>query len=342
MRSQWVLFAALSIAACDTGPDPSRPTNIADASFAQPIPTPERNPNTAAGVALGRALFYDPILSSDGRVACATCHQQSRAFSDGERISSAGVSGQPLLRHTPTLMNLAWMDGYFWDGGGYDLESQAFGPLDHPDEMNLTLSELVAKLAATARYPPLFAAAFHDGITQPNVVRAIAQFERTLVSDQSKYDAWRRGDTGLSESEMAGFVTFERLCASCHTPPFFTDYGYRNNGLDADFPEDHERLAWGRGRITEDAADMGKYKVPSLRNVEVTAPYMHDGRFATLRDVLNHYRIGVKASPTVDPFLNTEGRLGLDLTEDDVENLLAFLTTLTDPDFLNRPDLARP
>jgi cytochrome c peroxidase len=339
----WVFLSCLAALACDARPtSPTEAAGALDASFASPIPSPERNPITPAGVALGRALFYDPVLSSNGQVSCATCHEQRLAFSDGEALGTAGVSGRPLLRHSPALINLAWMDGYFWDGGGFDLESQAFGPLGHPDEMNLTLAELVQKLSDTDDYPALFEAAFDDGITLPNVVRALAQFERTLISDRAKYDAWRRGDAQLTAAEAAGFEVFDLHCSGCHAPPFFTDQRYRNNGLDTEFSEDHEQLAWARARITLDPADIGKHKVPTLRNVAVTAPYMHDGRFATIDDVLNHYRFGVLDSPTLDPALATDGLLGIALTETEVDDLAAFLSTLTDPHFLTRADLGPP
>ena len=319
---------------------PMVPVNLADA-----IPSPERNPLTIDGAALGRRLFYDPLLSANNEVACATCHIQEHAFSDGDSVSSAGVSGQALLRNTPALINLAWMGGYFWDGGGYDLESQAFAPIEHVDEMAQDLNELMDELAAHSDYLTLFSAAFEDGLTLPNVVRALAQFERTLISANAPYDRFVRGEDpdALTNVELHGLALFEGLCGGCHATDFFTDQSYRNNGLDTVYPDDHERVAWGRARITDDLADLGKYKVPTLRNIVLTAPYMHDGRFETLDDVLAHYRFGVQDTDTLDPLLRGDGgALGIPMTDDEAALLLLFLETLTDEDFLTNPAYSAP
>src|SRR5690606_18242454 len=218
----------------------------------------------------------------------------------------------------------------FWDGGATDLESQAYAPLTSPEEMDQDLGELVAELGADAEYPALFDAAFEDGITHVNVVRALAQYQRSLVSATSRYDRWAMGDEdALSSLEREGLAVFVRACASCHPPPFFTDEGFHNTGLDREYGDSDERVAWGRARISEVPADLGKYKTPSLRNVDRTAPYMHDGRFNSLDAVLAHYRRGVQASATLD------GRLagsspGIDLSDDEADALLAFLGALSD------------
>lgn len=307
--------------------------------WARGVPSPVRNPLTDAGVALGRRLFYDPILSGDDTIACATCHEQARAFSDGQVFSQAGLSGVRLSRHTPALINLAFMPAFFWDGGGTDLESVAFGPIGHPDEMGQSLAELVDELRADPVYPRLFEAAFTDGLTLPNIVRALAQFQRTLVSHDAPYDRFMAGDDGaLSTSAKRGMALVAHACGGCHGAPFFTDFGYANNGLDTEYSDDDLRLAWGRGRITEEQADIGHYKVPTLRNVTVTAPYMHDGRFPTLRAVLTHYRFDVRDGPTVDPQL----RGGLPLSDEDVEHIIAFLEALEDETFLSNPRLGPP
>jgi len=319
---------------------PSVPINLADV-----IPSPERNPLTAEGIELGRRLFYEPLLSANNEVACATCHIQQFAFSDGMAKSSAGVSGQPLLRNTPALINLAWMEGYFWDGGGYDLESQAFAPIEHVDEMAQDLNALMTELAAHPEYPVLFDTAFEDGLTLPNVVRALAQFERTLISANSRYDRFVRGEdsAALTSTELQGKTLFQDKCGGCHASNFFTDQSYRNNGLDTVFPDDHERLAWGRARITDDLADLGKYKVPTLRNITLTAPYMHDGRFETLTEVLEHYRAGVQDSQTLDEALRRDdGSFGIAMTDEDALLIRAFLETLTDDSFITNPVFASP
>ncbi len=306
------------------------------------VPTPTRNPLTRAGVALGRMLFYDPRLSGTNTVSCATCHQPERAFSDGRALSAAGVSGRPLLRHAPALQNLAWARGLFWDGGATDLESQVFGPLTSPDEMNQPLAALEAELLAVPAYQPLFAAAFPEqvpALTSVTVARALAQFQRTLLTGDSPYDRWRRHEPGaapLAPAAQAGMLVVDARCGTCHPSPFFTDETYRNNGLDSTFSADNERLAWGRGRITNQPADRGRYRTPTLRNVALTAPYMHDGRFATLDDVLDHYDHGLRPSPTLDPALPATG---LRLTPLERQQIQAFLQTLTDTSFVQRPAL---
>ena len=338
----WTLL--FFVAACGSGAsgipvDPDWPTR---AELLAQIPSPERNPLTSEGVDLGRALFFDPLLSGDNQVSCATCHQPALGFADGEVLSEGGVSGEATLRHSPALLFLAWMDGYFWDGGGSDLESQAFAPLVEPTEMGQDLDELMEELAAHPTYPARFEAAFEEGLTLANVVRALAQFQRTLISVDAPFDRVMRGeDAALSPAAARGYAVFAQRCAACHGGVAFTDHSYRNNGLDASFPDDDVMLAWGRGRITMDPADKGKFKVPSLRNVTVTSPYMHDGRFATLSEVIDHYRSGVRNSPTLDPLLRrADGALGLPVSDLETADLLAFLDALTDLSFLNDPDYA--
>ena len=292
------------------------------------VVSPERNPLTVEGVALGRALFEDVRLSASGTHACVSCHRPEFAFTDG-RARSLGESGRPTLRHAPSLINVAFAPSLFWDGGGNDLESQAFAPLANPNELGVSNAVLLARLDADETLREGFRRAFADGVTLANVGRALAQYERTLVQASSRYDRFVGHQLGgeLSELELRGFSRFEVFCQGCHAEPFFTDFAFHNNGLDAVFSDADERVAWGRARITNRGDDLGKFKTPSLRNVARTAPYMHDGRFATLRDAVMHYRVGVKASPTLDARLPTEG---FSLTEADVEALVAFLATLSD------------
>ena len=307
--------------------------------LATAIPSPDRNPLTPDGIELGRRLFYDPLLSGDDSISCATCHQQARAFSDGAQISSDGLSGAPLKRHTPALINLAFMPAYFWDGGGYDLESVAFGPIGHPDEMGQSLDRLVDELASAPLYPALFSAAFSDGLTLPNIVRALAQFQRSLVSADAPYDRFVAGDAdALGPAALAGMALVARHCGDCHPAPFFTDFGYANNGLDQTYADDHERLAWGRGRLTETPEDKGAYKVPTLRNAAVTAPYMHDGRFSTLRAVFDHYRFELKYGAGLDPRLRHKAPI----SDREVGQMMAFLDALTDARFLTDPRWGPP
>jgi cytochrome c peroxidase len=339
----WMLVCLIVSCSCQTSdhvPTPPVPYQVAvPEQLASSLPSPPQNPMTIQGVSLGKQLFFDPRLSGNNQVSCATCHRPELSYSDG-RTTSVGVSGKPLVRHTPALINLAWASGYFWDGGAKTLESQVFGPLTNPDEMGQSPTELVQELQAEPGYVTAFAQAFPDGITINNVVRAIAQFERSLIVCHSRYDRVVRHEPGASFSnqETQGWQVFEMHCARCHVPDFFTDFSYHNNGLDDSFSEEHERISWGRGRITG-KVDQGKFKTPSLRNVARTAPYMHDGRFATLEQVINHYRYRIKPFPTLDSKL---GELpGIMLDDEQVDALIAFLNTLTeDPPLDERhPDL---
>ncbi|HYE78302.1 MAG TPA: cytochrome c peroxidase, partial [bacterium] len=288
-------------------------------------------------------LFYDRRLSGTNTLSCASCHDPDKAFSDGVALTSGGASGRPLLRHTPALQNLAWATGYFWDGGAADLESLAFGPITHPDEMAQDLTGLETELRAVAAYGPLFEAAFPgEGITAVTIARGLAQFQRTLISGNSAYDRWvrREAGAGLTADEQAGLVVVRQKCGTCHAGELFTDMGYHNNGLDTAYSEAHERVAWGRARISSRLEDIGKYKTPTLRNVELTAPYMHDGRFATLEQVLDHYEGHVKESATLDPVLRRpDGGRGIRLTGEERRQIRAFLGALTDTSFTRDPAL---
>lgn len=298
------------------------------------VPQPDYNRATTHGVALGKKLFFDPLLSQNGQVSCATCHHTERSFSDGVALSTSGVSGKKLIRHAPALFNLAWMPGYFWEGGAKNLESQVFGPLEHPDEMAADLPDLIRKLNMHPEYPRLFKAAFgKDTITTQYLARALAQYERTLISDHSRYDLWIRGEGGtLTPQELRGYQIYRTNCAACHTEGLFTDNAYHNNGLDSAFTDPAEEfIFYGRYRISLDSADIGKFKTPSLRNLSYTAPYMHDGRLATLEDVLAHYDHGVYYFPTLDPALQKQKNPGIPLTSEEMNDLRAFLRTLDDP-----------
>lgn len=302
------------------------------------IPSPERNPLSEEGVALGKRLFHDPVLSSNGKVSCATCHQPDKSFTDGLPLSALGVSGVALQRNVPPLINLAWNNGLFWDGGAKDLESLIFAPLTHPDEMGKDLHQLIEELNKDETYRLQFKNAFGiDSVSSAFIARALAQYQRTLISENSKYDKMIHSETEseFSTLEKKGLELFMSKCASCHQPPFFTDFTYHNNGLDENFNNpDHEGIYLGRFRISRDSADIGKFKTPTLRNVVLTAPYMHDGRFATLEEVLDHYSGGIKKSPTLHPlFILPDGSAAIPLTPHQKEAIIAFLNTLTDREF---------
>lgn len=301
------------------------------------------NPMTAEGVALGRMLFYDARLSGNNKVSCASCHEQKLAFSDGVVFSKAGVAGTALLRHSPALINLAWANnGLFWDGGSTNLESQVFGPLTAHDEMSQDLYELIDELNTAPDYVRHFETAFDDGLTIQNVSKALAQFQRTLISADSRYDRFQLKKPGgiLADIEQRGLELVKQKCQGCHGGELFTDNNYHNNGLDSDFTNtEHEGLYLGRYRISYELADLGKYKTPTLRNTELTAPYMHDGRFGTLEEVVEHYSSGIRNSNTLEPRLPAGG---MQLTAADKAAIVSFLKTLTDHSFISNPDLQKP
>jgi cytochrome c peroxidase len=292
-------------------------------------PTPHydfaANPITPAGFALGRKLFYEPRLSKDDSVSCGSCHQQFAAFAHFDHPVSHGIRNQNGTRNAPGLFNLAWQPALMWDGAVHNLEIQPIAPISNPVEMDASLDQVLTKLRASADYPPLFEAAFGTPeIDSQRLLRAMTQFTGTLISADSRYDRFMAGDAAaLSESERAGLAVFRAECASCHAEPLFTDYSYRNNGLDEASKDP------GRARATGRDEDRGRFRVPSLRNVALTAPYMHDGRYDTLDQVLDHYTQGIHASPALDPKL--AGGVKLDTTQR--ADLLAFLRTLSDEHF---------
>lgn len=288
----------------------------------------ENNPVTRDGFALGRKLFYDTRLSRDGSVSCGSCHQQFAGFAHFDHKVSHGIGGVNGTRNAPALSNLAWQPDFMWDGAVHHLEVQPIAPLSNAVEMGSSLAEVLATVQASADYPAAFAKAFGSpGIDSQRLLRALAQFTGTLVSARSRYD---RGQ--LTAQEAQGLAVFRQHCAGCHAEPLFTDYSYRNNGLDAE-PKDA-----GRAVISGKAEDTGRFRVPSLRNVAVSSPYMHDGRFDTLEQVLDHYTQGIAASPTLDAQLAKP----LVLTTDERSALLQFLLALTDERFLHDVRFAEP
>ncbi|MFI4978785.1 MAG: cytochrome-c peroxidase [Nevskiales bacterium] len=284
------------------------------------------NPVTSAGFALGRRLFYDPILSRDGSIACGSCHQQFAAFAHLDHRVSHGIGGINGKRNTPGLFNLAWQPDLMWDGSVHHLELQPVAPMSNPVEMGGSLALAVDKLRRDARYLELFAQAFGSpGVDSQRLLRALAQFTGTLVSADSRYDRFVEGKETFTPQERDGLGLFREHCASCHREPLFSDFSYRNNGLDA-APRDA-----GRAVISGRDEDQGRFRVPSLRNIALTAPYMHDGRYDSLEQVLDHYTGGIQPSPTLDPSLVG----GVPLSPQQRTALLAFLDTLTDESFVH-------
>jgi cytochrome c peroxidase len=346
-RFCWLFAGLLAFTACDSAITPARPEPFAvtaPENLGKTVPNPETNPFTREGVLLGRKLFYDPVLSGNNKISCSSCHQPDKAFSDGLSLSDQGLSGNTLHRNAPVLQNLAWHKGWFWDGGAKDIESLNFGPIKHPDEMGQNLKELVTELRSKPEYVSLFREAFpQDSITTLTITKALAQFERTLISANSRYDKYIRKEGGnLTAEELEGLKLVQQKCGSCHATDFFTDFGYHNNGLDNTYADDFEAVAWGRARISGDVNDKGKYKTPSLRNVALTAPYMHDGRFKTLEEVLEHYNAGIKSSGTLDPLLQKNGTVGIPLSDTEKNRIIRFLQTLTDSEFTTNPNFSAP
>jgi cytochrome c peroxidase len=306
---------ALLLSAC------SRAVSVPE-GFPPPPDTPDNRP-TAARVALGKKLFNDTRLSRTGEVSCASCHVKERAFAD-PRPLSVGVEGRIGTRNAPPLFNLAWNTSFFWDGGTKTLEQQTIGPITNPLEMDMTMSEVVERVSDDPEYVQLFRTAYGAEPRPDLVTKGLASFERTIVSGTSRYDRYTHGDpAALNASEQRGveIAMGERGdCFHCHVGFNLTNNQFANNGM--------ATSDLGRQQITERPDDKGKFKVPSLRNVALTAPYMHDGSLATLADVVEHYSRGGQGHPNTDPTIQP-----LDLTPEEKRDLVAFLESLTDAEF---------
>ncbi|WET03005.1 cytochrome c peroxidase [Flavobacterium sp. YJ01] len=319
--------------------------------FGNRISIPEDNPTTKQGVYLGRMLFYETKLSSSKTISCASCHQQKLAFTDGKAFSS-GIDNRPTKRSSMSLANLLWVRNFFWDGRAKGLEEQAKFPLNDPHEMGNYVEKAVKELQKTKEYPILFKEAFGSAeITSDKITKAIAQFERTLISADSRYDKYLRNQYKPSEQELKGMELFMNSpipeknirganCAQCHgTPKMYMEL-FHNNGLDEE-PKDI-----GREEFTGAANDKGRFRVATLRNIGLTAPYMHDGRFKTLEEVLDHYNEHIIASKTLSVSLrNSSNDLNgkkLGLTTDEKSNIISFLKMLTDSTFISNPKFSDP
>lgn len=325
------------------------------ANFEALIPAmniPADNPLTVEGIELGRKLFYDELLSGDGSQSCASCHAAAFAFTDNGLQFSIGIDNIEGDRNSMPVFNLGWaMDGFFWDGRAATMEDQAFGPVVNPIEMHDTWPNVEVKLQAHPDYPELFCEVFGDTlIDSTRVVKAIAQFERTMISGNSKFDKFQRTIMGLSNEgvtltplEAEGFNVFmdenRGDCFHCHgdgVNPLWTDNNYHNNGLDATFTD------LGLGAINGNPNDNGLFKTPSLRNLTYSAPFMHDGRFATIEEVIEHYSTGLVWSSTIDPLMKNVDYGGAQMTPSDKEALKAFILTLSDESFITNTDFHDP
>lgn len=367
-RLSILLFLSVLWISCDDTEEPSVsfPTAYdleaeAPFYFGSNFEIPEDNPMTVEGIALGRMLFYEKKLSGDNTMSCGSCHLQSKAFTDGNQFSE-GIDGIEGSFNTMSLANLLWNEKFFWDGRSSSLEEQALIPIEDPIEMHQSLDEAVAKLQNTTEYPEMFNKAFGDEIiTAENIGKAIAQFERTLISSNSKYDAYLQGDYTPTSQELKGIDLFFTHpiaqiglrggnCGDCHTNILTSGdlnnfNGFHNNGLD-----DDNGLKSGLEAVTGNSADKGKFKAPTLRNIALTAPYMHDGRFNTLEEVLEHYDQHIRMSATLDPLIieaSNELRspgdpVKLFMTDDEKEAILAFLNMLTDNEFITNTAFSDP
>tara|TARA_B100000927_G_scaffold70298_1_gene55744 strand:- start:9376 stop:10494 length:1119 start_codon:yes stop_codon:yes gene_type:complete len=365
MRMGLYALAVLVLTGCERCQDDVLPCATPDCSpaatpytleippFFPPMDIPEDNPLTVEGIELGRLLFWEKDLSADGSMSCGSCHLPSAGFSDPNPYST-GITGAQGIRNAMAIINIGWSPTFFWDGRAVTLEEQILEPVSHPDEMALPWSEAVERLQNSEDYTARFAVAFGDDVITPErTTQAIAQFLRTMVSANSKFDQWRRGETFLTDAEFAGYEIFLREggdpettpggefggdCFHCHGEAGlqFSDYLFRNNGLDSTFAADP-----GHAGVTGNPLDSGKFKTPTLRNIALTGPYMHDGRFQTLEEVIDHYNSGGVPSTTVDPFMKYSTG-GLQLSSLQKAQLTAFLHTLTDTSFTTNPAFQDP
>jgi cytochrome c peroxidase len=290
------------------------------------------NEITLAKFELGRKLFYEPRFSRDNTVSCGGCHIQSAGFTHHGHDVSHGIDDRLGKRNSPHIMNLAWGNSFFWDGGVFDLDLQPIVPITNPVEMDETVDNVLNKLRNHPDYPGLFNKAFGSSdINIERVMKALSQFMVMLVSANSKYDSVLRNQGArFTSDEQQGYELFKTHCGSCHKEPLFTDGSFRDNGIGAG-PNNDE----GRYLVTLNETDKYKFKVPSLRNISYTAPYMHDGRFITIEAVLNHYAGHVKNTPNLDPLLKQNATPGISLTSTEQSKIIAFLFTLNDNVFIN-------
>ncbi len=304
----------------------------------EPVYDFEKNPLTKSGIKLGRKLFYDNNLSRDSSISCASCHLSYTNFTHIDHKLSHGIEDRIGDRNTLAIMNPAWQPHFMWDGGITGLDVQPLAPFTAKHEMDMDMKELIKRLKSTEEYKLLFKEAFGKKakISGYYLFRALSQFMLTFTTYNSKYDKVMRkeGDIRFTEREQKGLNTFREKCASCHTEPLFTNHSFENNGLSVNAKLND----MGRMKITNDPKDSLKFRVPSLRNIEVSYPYMHDGRFRNLQMVLAHYSNGVENSATLSSDLTN----GIELVEDEKRNLVIFLKTLTDEKYLRNPGFAYP
>lgn len=313
------------------------PDDSADYRFQAPPNFPPtvydftNNPVTKQGFLVGKKVFFDKQFSSDGKVSCASCHTPDHAFSEMQAISK-GVQGRLGIRNAPPLVNLAWQSQFFWHGSVQNLNNVPLNAFTAHFEMDETIADILYKINRDIDYRAQFKAAFGiETVDTSHLLRALGQFMVSLTSANSRYDRYKRGESGvrLTSEEQAGLQLFMQHCEKCHKGELFTDFSFRNNGMIL-LKDDK-----GRSEITHNPDDDYKFKVPTLRNISHTAPYMHDGSIAMLEDVVDRYQSGVRFSPTLDPAMSKGNLLGFPLDSADKAHIVAFLKTLDDDAFMN-------
>jgi cytochrome c peroxidase len=333
-----LITLAVQVNSCKKNKDKASLTNIpfiVPQGFPDPAFDFKANPLNKESVELGRKLFYDGRLSKDGNFPCASCHQQFAAFSTFDHDLSHGFNNQFTTRNAPGLFNLAWHKEFHWDGGINHIDLQPLAPISAPNEMAEDINNVINKLKADATYKNMFYAAYgSEEINSQKMLKALSQFMLLMVSADSKYDKVKKGQANFNTFEQAGYTTFQAKCTGCHKEPLFTDLSYRNNGL----PLNNSLNDAGRMKITNRKEDSLKFKVPSLRNVMLSFPYMHDGRFYSVDAVFNHYENEIQSGPTLDPLLKNK----IPLTTAEKNNLKAFLRTLTDSTFIKDKRFEQP
>ena len=301
-------------------------------NFPEPIYHFSTNTVTKDGFELGRKLFYETMLSANNTISCGSCHIQTAAFTHHGHTVSHGIFDRQGTRNAPPIMNLAWNTSFMWDGGIVDLDLQSIAPITNHLEMDETMPNVMNKLRNSSIYPALFKKAYgSEEITTTDFLKALSQFMAMCVSSNSKYDSVMRNEAGkkFTVDEQQGRLLVQQKCGACHQEPLFTDHSFRNNGITPSMVNDE-----GRYMVTQIDSDKYKFKVPTLRNLAYTAPYMHDGRLLTLDAVLEHYNSHVQNTPNLDPLFQQGGTLGIPLTTDEKSRITAFLNTLNDKSFL--------
>jgi cytochrome c peroxidase len=343
MKKIVVLALILALGSCNSDDDSNYQNLPIDYKVPSNFPPlaydMSNNPLTEKGFELGKKIFYDGRLASDGVVSCGFCHIQEDAFTHHGHNFSHGVGEGIGTRNAPPVQNMAFQTQFFWDGAADHIELLSMVPISSEIEMNGNIINIINMMKNDPSYKKLYKQAFTDGeINAENMLKALSQFMTMLTSSNSRFDKYRRNETGgtMSSQELAGYNVFNQKCASCHATDIFTDNSFRNNGLPIN-PAINDK---GRYRVTENPADTYKFKVPSLRNIEKTAPYMHDGRFYTLEAVLEHYTSGIQNTQNLDPLLVNGSSFGISLSSTEKTQLIAFLKTLTDNEFLTNPKFA--